>query len=433
MAARIDVTERHRAEDDARRSRDELAHFLRVSTVGELTTSLAHELNQPLTAILANAQAARRILGVGPRCADEVPEILADIIEEDKRAGEVIRRLRDLLRKGEPEHAPLDLNVAGHGRRPAGGQRRHHPQRDHPAATWPRSPRCVIGDRIQIQQVVLNLLLNAMDAMADVPVAAAAGPGRRRRSRRRKAPCSVAVSDTGTGLRRGPSGSDLRALLHHQARAAWAWASRSRARSSPRTAAASGRATTPEAARPSSSPCPWPRPGRRRPGHEAARRARRGPRRPRPPPAPPPTTTSTRGASLRRGPDAAAAPRGADGPLRVVTFNVAYAKRIPEAIAALRADPLRGRGRGRAPGDGRPGNGRHRPGASASTTSTTRRPATPKTGRDFGNAILSPWPIEESRKILLPGRSRGTPPGASGGGGLGARRRPDRHRLFRRT
>src|SRR4029079_5611862 len=102
--------ERHRAEEDARRTRDELAHFLRVSTVGELTTSLAHELNQPLTAILATAQPARQLLETGLD-HDEMREILSDIVDEDKRAGEVIRRLRELLRKGAPEYAPLDLNT----------------------------------------------------------------------------------------------------------------------------------------------------------------------------------------------------------------------------------------------------------------------------------------------------------------------------------
>jgi C4-dicarboxylate-specific signal transduction histidine kinase len=160
--------ERRRADEDARRTRDELAHFLRVSTVGELTTSLAHELNQPLTAILANAQAARQLLETGLD-HDEMREILSDIVDEDKRAGEVIRRLRELLRKGAPEYAPLDLNtlvteVVGLVGNDA--TIRNVAIRLDLAA----EPARVRGDRVQIQQVMLKLLLHAMDSMADVPL-----------------------------------------------------------------------------------------------------------------------------------------------------------------------------------------------------------------------------------------------------------------------
>jgi signal transduction histidine kinase len=192
--------ERQRVEEDARVSRAELAHFLRVSTVGELTTSLAHELNQPLTAILANAQAARQLLGDEPG-ADEMREILSDIVEEDKRAGEVIRRLRDLLRKGAPEYASLDLNaLAADVVRLVGGDAtlRNVTIRLQMAP----APAPVKGDRVQIQQVLLNLLLNAMDAMTHVPVekrvalvstAVAAEEGS----------VHLAVRDTGSGLQQG--------------------------------------------------------------------------------------------------------------------------------------------------------------------------------------------------------------------------------------
>jgi signal transduction histidine kinase/integral membrane sensor domain MASE1 len=198
VAAHVDVTERRRAEDEARRSREELAHFLRVSTVGELTTSLAHELNQPLTAILANAQAARMLLqeGADPR---EMREILDDIVEEDKRAGEVIRRLRELLRKGEPEHAPLDLNLLATDMVRLVGSDATIRNVSIRVELAPQ-PSMVSGDRIQIQQVVLNLLLNAMDAMADYP------PERRTVlvSTVIIAPdVHLSVRDTGTGLRQG--------------------------------------------------------------------------------------------------------------------------------------------------------------------------------------------------------------------------------------
>src|SRR5262245_19038338 len=87
VVSHTEVTERKRAEMEAQRSRQELAHFTRVSTMGELTASLAHELNQPLTGILANAQAARRLLDATPPDLLEIRSILADIVNDDKRAG----------------------------------------------------------------------------------------------------------------------------------------------------------------------------------------------------------------------------------------------------------------------------------------------------------------------------------------------------------
>jgi signal transduction histidine kinase/integral membrane sensor domain MASE1 len=161
-----DITERKQAELDAQRSRQELAHFTRVSTMGELTASLAHELNQPLTGILTNAQAARRFLDATPPALGEVREILTDIVEDDRRAGEVIQRLRDLLRKGEPQRVFLDLHALIHDvvRLLASDAviRNVTVSLDFAADTV-----IVSGDRVQLQQVVLNLLLNAMEAMAE--------------------------------------------------------------------------------------------------------------------------------------------------------------------------------------------------------------------------------------------------------------------------
>ena len=118
-AAIRDITARTKAEAhllqselEAQGLRNDLAHAGRVATIGELTTSLAHELNQPLTAILSNAQAGQRVLDTAPVDLGEVGEILKDIVEDDKRAGEVIRRLRTLLRKGDPQMRALDLNEA---------------------------------------------------------------------------------------------------------------------------------------------------------------------------------------------------------------------------------------------------------------------------------------------------------------------------------
>src|SRR5262249_13540745 len=106
-----DIDERRRAEVELQQQRSELAHLSRVMILGELSGSLAHELNQPLTAILSNAQAALRFLARdGEVDVAEVRGILKDIVDEDKRAGEVIHRLRLLLKKGEVQQQPLDVN-----------------------------------------------------------------------------------------------------------------------------------------------------------------------------------------------------------------------------------------------------------------------------------------------------------------------------------
>src|SRR5437773_1939354 len=168
VISHTDVTERKRAEVNAQRSRQELAHFTRVSTMGALAASLAHELNQPLAAILSNAQAARRFLDAARPDLGEIRSILSDIVEDDKRAGKVIEGLRELLRKGETEVELLDLNALIRDVVKLLGSdaliRRVRMHLDVAA-----EPLIVAGDRIQLQQVVLNLLVNAMDAMADCP------------------------------------------------------------------------------------------------------------------------------------------------------------------------------------------------------------------------------------------------------------------------
>ena len=95
----VDVTDRKHAEQEARQIRDELAHAGRIATMGEMAAALAHELNQPLAAILTNAQAAKRFLSAANPDLDEVREILHDIVDDDARAGEVIRRIRSLVKK----------------------------------------------------------------------------------------------------------------------------------------------------------------------------------------------------------------------------------------------------------------------------------------------------------------------------------------------
>ncbi|MDP2701472.1 MAG: ATP-binding protein, partial [Candidatus Rokubacteria bacterium] len=157
---------RKQSELEAQGLRNELAHAGRVASIGELTTSLAHELNQPLTAILSNAQAGQRVLETAPVDLEEVREILKDIVEDDKRAGDVIRRLRSLLTKGDPQMKALDLNEAlDEVARLVSGDAvvRGVSIRLELADGLPP----VLGDRVQLQQVALNLVLNGMDAMRE--------------------------------------------------------------------------------------------------------------------------------------------------------------------------------------------------------------------------------------------------------------------------
>ena len=148
--------------------RFELAHASRLAVAGELTGAIAHEINQPLGAILSNADAADLILQSGADRRDELREILADIRRDDLRAGDVIRRLRALLAKQAVERQPFDLNGAVSD---VATMLRAEAQRRQVALDirFPPTAATPVGDRIQIQQVLLNLVLNAMDAVAGLP------------------------------------------------------------------------------------------------------------------------------------------------------------------------------------------------------------------------------------------------------------------------
>ena len=158
-------TRRHRAEAALQRNREELAHVTRVSTVGELTTSVAHELNQPLGAILSNAEAAEMFLAADPPALDEVRDILADIRKDDQRASEVIRRMRNLLRKHELAPKSIEINEAVEEvlrLLSIDASARKVAMKFERTTSLPR----VWCDPVHFQQVVLNLVLNGMEAMA---------------------------------------------------------------------------------------------------------------------------------------------------------------------------------------------------------------------------------------------------------------------------
>ncbi|HET9598143.1 MAG TPA: ATP-binding protein [Anaeromyxobacteraceae bacterium] len=177
------------AREETARLRAELAFLGRTALVGEMGAGIAHELKQPLTAILGNAEAAQRLLARGGAVdLGELSETLADVVKETRRAADVIGRMRDLLRRRDVERVPVDLaallqGVAGH----------FHEQAvalgvDLSVECAPRLPR-VLGDPVQLEQVAMNLVMNALDAVAG----------------RRDGPCAIAIR----GRPAGPEGVDV--------------------------------------------------------------------------------------------------------------------------------------------------------------------------------------------------------------------------------
>jgi PAS domain S-box-containing protein len=192
----VDVTARKSAEEEAHRLRDQLAHVARVTTVGELAAAIAHEVNQPLCAILGNAQAAQRLLASDSPDLAEVGEALRDIVAGGRRARDVIARIRGLLQNRRPEPAPVDLNEAT---REAVALLQHRLTRKGVDLSLDLSADLppVLGDRVQLQQVLLNLLVNAIEAMA-----AAARPRELsvRSARDEAGTVIVSVRDSGPGI-----------------------------------------------------------------------------------------------------------------------------------------------------------------------------------------------------------------------------------------
>jgi PAS domain S-box-containing protein len=197
MGVSLDITERLNAEAEARQQWEQLAHVTRIGIMGELTASLAHEINQPLTAIQSNADAAQRFLSRPEPDIDEVRQILGDIIRDDTRASDIIRKIRALLKREAAAFAVLDLNDLI--RDVLSLLRADSLLRDVgiDAEVFPALPP-VLGDRIQLQQVIINLILNGAAAMKNTP------PDRRKliikTAIQEDRSLEVSVADSGTGI-----------------------------------------------------------------------------------------------------------------------------------------------------------------------------------------------------------------------------------------
>ena len=197
MCVGLDVTDRITAEDRSRRHLNELAHVSRLVSIGEMAAELAHELNQPLAAIVNYTRGCVRRLDEPGLDVERIREAMELSASQALRAGEIIRRLKDFARRQEPQRKPLDLNalVDGMIRLNFTGARAgevevvHRPQDDLPLA---------LGDRVQIEQVLLNLLRNALEAVQS----RSDGPRRVTVELRARgdAEIEVAISDTGVGV-----------------------------------------------------------------------------------------------------------------------------------------------------------------------------------------------------------------------------------------
>ncbi len=197
VGALMDVTETKRALEALQQAQAELAHVTRVTTLGELTASIAHEVNQPLAAIITNGDASLRWLDAEPPNLAEAREAIARMIRDGNRASEVIRRLRDMTRKTGPQMAPLNINDVI-GDVVALVQRELMINRVRLQLDLASSPTPIVGDKVQLQQVIINLVMNGIEAMLPVPAGARELTIRSGRDGSERV--LVAVQDSGVGI-----------------------------------------------------------------------------------------------------------------------------------------------------------------------------------------------------------------------------------------
>src|SRR5882762_7346909 len=195
VGSSTDITDRKHAEEALRQAQSDLAHISRMTTMGELTASLAHEVNQPIAAAITDANTCLRWLTRDDPDLDEAREAASRMAKDATRAAEVISRVRLLFRKGTPEHESVDVNevireiivlLRGEAARYSVSVRTEL------ATDLPR----VMGDPVQLQQVFMNLMLNGIDAMKDMN----AGGNLTIRSQTQDGQLLISVSDTGVGL-----------------------------------------------------------------------------------------------------------------------------------------------------------------------------------------------------------------------------------------
>ena len=197
MALSEDITERKQTEETLRRTQAELAHVARVASLGEMTASIAHEVNQPLAAVVANGHACLRWLSAAPPNLPKAVEAAERIVKDGKDAGEVVRRVRALFKRTAIERVRLDLDeVIGEVLRLLDS----YPARKHVSLDVVLAPDLppVFGDRVQLQQLLLNLMLNALEALEPVS-------GRVKQLSVRTMPsegqrAAIQISDNGIGL-----------------------------------------------------------------------------------------------------------------------------------------------------------------------------------------------------------------------------------------
>src|SRR5438132_13942947 len=168
LASLIDITARKEAELEHERQNMELARVGRVAVMGELAASLAHEVNNPIGAIVANASAGKRLLAAGKIRTEEIAELLADIVADGRRAGEIVHGIRNMVRKSEPRRSMVQIHDEIHNLLPIiraealGRNVTVTAEVDSDAGQ-------VWGDPVQLLQVLLNLTINAFEAMTAVP------------------------------------------------------------------------------------------------------------------------------------------------------------------------------------------------------------------------------------------------------------------------